>query len=229
MPQLPRGPQKKMALRRTGKETPGQVQGLVGKFVRLDGERLIVYIGLPWYRSIQSDEVPMTGRYRLKVVAQAVNTGDRPLPLNVTVLSSIHERDTAGRTLATFDVPPDRPGVFELETVLEKLNGIRINGWQLPDENTVRDRLKGQPLETYTGPGFAFELMELERPSANFRRRATSGCSEICRSNRLPCIRPNSPAKTARDSREPQRRRLAARSADSRLDRPACRRPAIAP
>ena len=164
-------PPKKLAYRRTGKETAekGGIRQLLDKFVRLDGERLNVHIGLSWYIPIQSPEVPMTGRYRLKIVAQAINTGDRPLPLNVSVLNSIHERDTAGRTLATFDAPPDREGVFELEVVLDKLNAIRINAWQLPHESAVRDQLKGKPLdETYTGPGFAFELMELEGPLGEF-------------------------------------------------------------
>ncbi len=166
-------PAQKLAYRRTGKEMhekkPDHFGEMMGKSVRLDGERLNVHIGLPWHRPLQSDEVPMTGRYRLKVVAQALNTGDRPVPLNVSVLNSIHERGTAGRTLATFDAPPDRPGVFELEVVLEKGNAIRVNSWQLPGENTVRDQLKGKPLDgTYTGPGFAFERMELEGPLGEF-------------------------------------------------------------
>ena len=157
-------PAQKLAFRRTGKETSekhGGFSQLMDKFVRLDGERLNVYIGLPNHISIQSEEVPTTGRYRLKIVAQALNTGDRPLPLQVRVAE--------GRTLATFDAPPDRPRAFELEVVLEKGNIIRINAWQLPGENTVRDQLKGKPLdETYTGPGFAFELMELEGPLGDF-------------------------------------------------------------
>jgi hypothetical protein len=166
-------PARKLAYRRTGKERheekPDHFGEMMGKYVRLDGERLNVYIGLPWHRPLQSPEVPMKGRYRLKIVAQALNTDDRPVPLNVTVLNSIHERNTDGRTVATFDAPPDRPGVFELEVVLDKLNAIRINAWQLPGENTVRDQLKGKPLDgTYTGPGFAFELMELEGPLGEF-------------------------------------------------------------
>jgi hypothetical protein len=163
-------PPKKLAFLRTGKETPEKHKGfreLLDTFVRLDGGRLNVYIGLPNHISIQSDEVPMTGRYRLKIVAQAINTGDRPLPLEVRITKTVHKPQ--GRTLATFDLPPDRPGVFELETVLEKHNGVRINGWHLPGENTVRDRLKGKPLdESYTGPGFAFERMELEGPLGDF-------------------------------------------------------------
>ena len=150
-------PPKKLAYRRTGKETPDPHE-LLGKFMRLDGERLNVHIGL----SIQSPEVPLTGRYRLKIVAQAVNTGDRPLSLKVRV-------DEGGGTLATFDVSPDRPRVFELETLLHKQNVIQLNGWQLPDQNAVRGQLKGKPLdETYTGPGFAFDLMELEGPLGEF-------------------------------------------------------------
>jgi hypothetical protein len=59
--------------------------------------------------------------------------------------------------------------VFEIETVLDKRNGIRINGWQLPNEGAVKQQLKGQPLdETFTGPGFALELMELEGPLGEF-------------------------------------------------------------
>ena len=166
-------PPKKLAYRRTGKETEkhGQFPQLLDKFVRLDGGRLNVYIGLPNHISIQSDEVPTTGRYRLKVVAQALNAGGRPLPLRV----AFEEPNPAAanrvdeRTLATFDLPPDRPRVFELETLLHKQGSIRINGWQLPDENTVRQQLKGKPLDgTYSGPGFAFELMELEGPLDEF-------------------------------------------------------------
>ena len=163
-------PAQKLAFRRTGKETPEKHAGfhkLMDKFVRLDGERLNVYIDLPNHISIKSDEIPTTGRYRLKIVAQAINIGDHPLPLEVRVTETIYRPE--GRTLATFDAPPDRAGVFEREVVLEKGNGIRVNGWELPHENTVRERLKGQPLDgTYTGPGFAFELMELEGPLGEF-------------------------------------------------------------
>jgi mono/diheme cytochrome c family protein len=163
-------PPKKLVYRRTGKETIEQndrLRGLMGKFARLDGERLNVYIHLPYTISIKSPEIAQTGRYRLKVVAQALNTGDRPLPLEIRVARTIDKPE--GRTLATFDLPPDRPGIFELETVLEKRNGIRINGWQLPGDKAVSERLKGKPLdETYTEPGFAFELMELEGPLGEF-------------------------------------------------------------
>jgi len=161
-------PPKKLAFRRTGKETLEKHGGLQQlrdkKMLRLDGERLLMHVSSIY--AIQSDEVPTTGRYRLKIVAQALNTGDRPMPLDVRVLKTIHRSE--GRTLATFDAPPDRPGVFELEVVLEKHNGIRINAWQLPDLNGLRARLKGEPLETYTGPGFAFERMELEGPLGEF-------------------------------------------------------------
>jgi hypothetical protein len=161
-------PPKTLAFRRTGKEACEKgLQNLREKYVRLDGERVTVHVGLPNHLSLQSPEVPTPGRYRLKIVAQAVNTGDRPLPLEVRIVKTVHQPE--GRTLATFDAPPDHPGVFEIETVLDKRNGIRINGWQLPNENTVRDRLKGQPLdETFTGPGFALELMELEGPLGEF-------------------------------------------------------------
>ena len=167
-------PARKLAYRRTGKETTEKHGGfpqLLGKFVRLEGERLNVYIGLPGHISIQSDEVPTTGRYRLKIVAQALNAGGRPLPLRVIV----EEPNPAAtnrvdeRTLATFDLPPDRPRVFELETLLHTQNVIRLNGWTLPSEHQVREQLKGKPLDgTYTGPGFAFELMELEGPLGDF-------------------------------------------------------------
>jgi hypothetical protein len=104
-------PPKKLVYRRTGKETPEKHGGflqLMDTCVRLEGERLNVYIGLPGHISIQSDEVPQTGRYRLKLVAQAINTGGRPLPLEVRVLKTIHRSE--GRTLATFDAPPDHRG-----------------------------------------------------------------------------------------------------------------------
>jgi hypothetical protein len=161
-------PPKKLAFRRTGKEAfERSLQNYRDKTVRLDGERVNVHIGLPNHGSIQSDEVPTTGRYRLKIVAQAVNTGDRPVPLEVRIVKTVHQPE--GKTLATFDAPPDRPGVFEIETVLDKRNGIRINGWQLPNEGAVKQQLKGQPLdETFTGPGFALELMELEGPLGEF-------------------------------------------------------------
>ena len=161
-------PPKKLAFRVTGKETAekGRMQKSLGKLTRLNGERLNVYVQLPPSIPIQSPEIPMTGRYRLKIVAQAINTGDRALPLEIRVTKNIDKPE--GTTLATFDLPPDRPGVFEIETVLQKQNGIRINGWPLPGEYKLRQELKGQPLETYTGPGFAFELMELEGPLGEF-------------------------------------------------------------
>jgi hypothetical protein len=165
-------PAQNLAYRRTGKETTEKHGGfpqLLDKSVRLDGERLNVYINLPWHIPIQSPGVPTAGRYRLKIVAQALNTGERPLPLNVSVLETQHVRGGSGSTLATFDAPPDRPGVLEFEVVLARHNCIRVNSWQLPELRQLGDQLKGKPLDgTYTGPGFAFELMELEGPLDEF-------------------------------------------------------------
>lgn len=160
-------PPKQLAFRVTGKEATERHHGfreLLGKCVRLDGERLHVYIKLPRHISLQSAETPMRGRYRLKLVAQAVNTGDRPLPLEVQVVQANDRAES--KTLATLDLPSEQPGVFELETMLDRHDTILINGWQLAD--SIRDRLKDQPLETYTGPGFSLEAMELEGPLEEF-------------------------------------------------------------
>jgi hypothetical protein len=135
-------PPNKLAFRFTGKEAAekkGRLQQTLGKITRLDGERLNVYVQLDNHISIQSPEIPMTGRYRLKIVAQAVNTGDRSLPLEIRVTKKGDKPE--GTTLATFDAPPGRPGVFEIETVLHKQNSIRIKGWTLPTEYELRQKL----------------------------------------------------------------------------------------
>jgi hypothetical protein len=173
-----RPPKKQLAFRRTGREwlEKTALKNYKDKSMRLDGERLIVYIVTNTYR-LQTVDVPATGRYRLKVVAQAVNTGGHPLPLEVRVRNSGGDSEAAGppldqsrrRTLATFDAPADAPRALELEVVLDKGDYIQINGWQLPDQGKLQDQLKGQPLDgTFTGPGFALELMELEGPLGDF-------------------------------------------------------------
>ena len=162
-------PPQKLAFRVTGKEATekGRLQKTLGRLTRLDGERLNIYVQLPPSVSIPSPEIPVTGRYRLKIVAQAINTGGRSFPLEIRVTKTVDKPE--GTTLATFDAPSDRPGVFEIETVLERRNGIRINGWSLPSEFDLRRKQNGQPLDgSYTGPGFAFELMELEGPLGEF-------------------------------------------------------------
>ena len=173
-----RPPKKQLAFRRTGREwlEKTALKGYKDKSMRLDGERLIVYIVTNTYR-LQTVDAPAKGRYRLKVVAQAVNTGGHPLPLEVRVRNSGGDSEAAGppldqsrrRTLATFDAPADAPRVLKLEVVLDKGDFVQINGWQLPDQGKLQDRLKGQPLDgTFTGPGFALELMELEGPLSDF-------------------------------------------------------------
>lgn len=133
---------------------------LLDKGVRFDGKRLTVHIQLPNPIPLQTTYVPATGRYRLKFVAQALNTGNRPLPLEVRVLPN--RFSPTGKTLVTWDLPADQPGVFETETVLRKSDVLRLNAWQLPNEYTIRKPVTGAE------PGYLVELLELEGPLDEF-------------------------------------------------------------
>lgn len=126
----------------------------------LQGERLNFYAKLGNRAPLQTVGVPATGIYRLRFVAQALNTGGVTLPLEVRAVA--HPTTPNGKTLATWDLPPDKPGVFDLELVLQKNEAIRFTPWQMPNEYQVRKPLTGNEL------GFAFEMMELEGPLQEF-------------------------------------------------------------
>lgn len=162
-------PVKTLSYHRTGKETPEKHVGfleLLGKSVCVDGERLNVYLRLPGHIALHTPLIPTTGRYRLRLSVQALNTGGRPFALQIN--QKQEDDRTEGRVFATYDLPPDKPRLIEFDALLHEKTFFEVNGWSLLPVNVFHDMRKDQPIEAYTGPGFAFEFMDLEGPLDEF-------------------------------------------------------------
>lgn len=166
---IPWRPRKSFELRRTSREiveAHANFDQLLGKSMRFDGERLYLYARTPWYISITSPWLPEPGRYRVRVIGQAVNTGGKPLPIQI--VHRVKDDRSDGTALATFDLPADKPREIVFETVMQPEEFFSVNTWSLRNHDEVGKSLNGQSIDKYDGPGWAIDLFEVIGPLEEF-------------------------------------------------------------
>jgi mono/diheme cytochrome c family protein len=161
-----RGQPESFKNRRTGKQVTQAMmrffKDLIGKSVRLDGDRLLQYTRTYSYIPVQTASAPVAGRYKVRCSVQALNTDGKPLPLLMVCREEYGRDDKDVR--AVRDVPADKPTVIEIEVDLPARKGIVFLGWTLPSEAELVKLKKGVKLENYTGPGLAYDWVEIEGP-----------------------------------------------------------------
>lgn len=161
---IPTRPQAEFYERWTGKDVTEKVRGfneLVNKVVKLDGQKLLLYVR-PWgHVPCATAPVPQAGRYRMKASLAAVGTDGRPLPVLLS------RRDHYGRddndVVDVRDIPAGMPTIIEGEFDLKAREIIVFTGWTLPAMRSTPALDKGK-IESYTGPGLAVEWVEIEGP-----------------------------------------------------------------
>jgi mono/diheme cytochrome c family protein len=164
---LPIRPQLTIKERRTGRQITEKLrlyQELLGKSARLDGDTLVLYLRNPDYIPCATAPAPADGRYRVRVCASAVGTGDKPLPMMwVCRVDQYAREDTDVR--AVRDVPAGKSAVLEEEFDLHERQVIVLGGWSLPNPRAWQNVHKDRKLDDNPGlPGLAVHWVEIEGP-----------------------------------------------------------------
>ena len=113
---------------------------------------------------ISPAEAAVDGAYRLRISCHGlfwdngeIRPADRP-----HVLSLYAEQDKVTRLLKTFDVPPDRSAILEVDAWMQAGERIIVHANSLDDRNEpISTKKRGQP---YRGPGIGLDWFELEGP-----------------------------------------------------------------
>ena len=105
---------------------------------------------------------PVAGRYRVRVTGYGIHTGGSPLPMAFNYLYS--PQLPYGQDLAWRDLPADKPGTAEVELDLQAGQVVDVQGWTLPHRDEVKNKLKDQPGEAWTGPSLVIERLEVDGP-----------------------------------------------------------------
>jgi hypothetical protein len=164
---IPRRPRVSICERRTGRQITEKLrlyQELLGKSARLDGDALVLYLRNPDYIPCATAPAPADGRYRVRVCAQAVNSGGRLLPMMCVCRVNQYDRDDTD-VRAVHDIPTDKPAVIEEEFDLREREVMVFAGWSLPDFRQFERLHKGQKVDADPGwPGMAVHWVEIEGP-----------------------------------------------------------------
>lgn len=162
---IPNRPQPVFKERRTGRQVTEHMklfEGILGKSARLDGDTLVLHTRTYGHIPCSTAPVPVAGRYRVRASVQARGSDGKPLPMMLVCRDQYGRDDNDVRGVR--DVPADKALVVEGEFELKPREVIVFAGWSLPSETEFQRTKKGIKLETYEGPGLAFEWVEIEGP-----------------------------------------------------------------
>ena len=112
--------------------------------------------------TVAAPPAPVAGRYRFRVTGYGLHTGGSPLPVVFNVLYS--PQLPYGEDLAWRDLPADRAGTVEVELDLQAGQTVDVMGWTLPHRDEVRNKIKNEPGEVWTGPCMVIERLEVDGP-----------------------------------------------------------------
>ncbi|HJZ55150.1 MAG TPA: DUF1592 domain-containing protein [Gemmataceae bacterium] len=101
---------------------------------------------------------PDRGKYRFRISAYAVQSDGKPVTFRVDAGPML--MGTKNHLVSYFDVPADKPTVFEWVDHLEARSTIRIHPYGLASAQTVTKI----GADKYEGPGLAVEWVEVEGP-----------------------------------------------------------------
>ncbi len=112
--------------------------------------------------TVATPPAPVAGRYRVRVTGYGIHTSGSPLPIAFNYLYSSQLQ--YGEDLAWRDLPADQPGTVEVELNLQAGQVVDVQGWTLPHRDEVKNKMKDQPGETWTGPSLVLERLEVDGP-----------------------------------------------------------------
>jgi hypothetical protein len=162
---VPNRPPTMIKDRRTGRQATEKYKSwndALGKTARLQGDSLILYCRQYGHVPCQTAAVPQFGKYRVRVSAQSVGTGGKPLTMLCSCRVEYGREDTDVRSAR--DVPADKPTIIELEVTLKQRQVMVFSPWTLPSVREFQQATKGQPMDQYAGPALAIQWVEIEGP-----------------------------------------------------------------
>ncbi|HUR53839.1 MAG TPA: DUF1587 domain-containing protein, partial [Gemmataceae bacterium] len=129
------------------------------KVFRKDESALVMFSSSAWNAITVGQFYPSErGRYRIRISAQAIQNGDKPVAFRVDAGPML--MGTKSHLVDYFDAPPDAPKVFEFVDHFEARDHIRISPYGLAVAQTVSKI----GADVYTGPGLAVQWVEVEGP-----------------------------------------------------------------
>ena len=180
----------------------------------LKGDGLVIPSKL-WrpHLTVATPPAPVAGRYRIRVTGYGIHTGGSPLPVAFNYLYS--QQLQYGQDLAWRDLPADKPGTAEVELELQKGQVVDVQGWTLPHRDEVKNKLKNEPGESWTGPSMVIDRLEVEGPLDTWppeSYRRLFGDLPLKTAAEVSAEKDHTPAPKSRGKRTAER--LAERSAD---------------
>jgi mono/diheme cytochrome c family protein len=153
------GPQPPVVKKRYSLKDQHQVKVTTEKVFRIEGDTVTMFSSSAWQAvHVYQFYPPDRGRYRFRISASAVQSGNRPLTYCVTV-GGKRMAGTSG-LIGYYDAPADNPSVVEFVEFMEPRTTITILPYGLPNAQTI-DKIGA---DKYEGPGLAVQWVEIEGP-----------------------------------------------------------------
>ncbi len=108
---------------------------------------------------LEKFQAPLEGNYRFRVTSYAVQSGGKPLTLEIFG-GSFDTRSLNTRLVGLYDVPEDQPTVIEFVEHLPLKGSIRPFPYRLGQHNLATQEL----VDAYKGPGIAVRSVDIEGP-----------------------------------------------------------------
>jgi mono/diheme cytochrome c family protein len=162
---IPSRPPTKISERRTGRQVTEKMsvfKDILGKYVWLDGDALVMPARPYGHTPCATAPVPQYGTYRVRASVRTTNAGGKPLPVLLSCRDQYGRSDDDVR--AVHDVPPDQPLVIEGQFEMRGRQVIVFTPWSLPDTRQFSAIFKGKSLEEYTGPALVVDWVEVSGP-----------------------------------------------------------------
>jgi hypothetical protein len=114
------------------------------------------------YTTVATPPAPADGRYRVRVLGDAINTDGRPLPVSFSIAPT--ESGDFENVLAWRDLPAGVPTTVEVDLVLRHGQRVDVLGWTLPTRDIVKMKTKEQSAEAQRFPAIVVRRLEIDGP-----------------------------------------------------------------
>jgi mono/diheme cytochrome c family protein len=114
------------------------------------------------YVTVATPPAPADGRYRVRVLGNAINTDGRPVPVSFSIAPI--ESGEFENVLAWRDLPADAPKTIEVDLVLRRGQRVDVLGWTLPFRDTVRWKTQERTAEAQRFPAVVVRRLEIDGP-----------------------------------------------------------------
>ncbi len=149
----------KLVQTRYSLKTAHPIRSTSEKVYRFIDDTVVCFCSSAWHSVMVSSFYPQEGgRYRFRISAAAVQSGDKPVTFRVT--SGKTRLNGKSGLVGYFDAPPGEPQVFEFVEYMEPRTTISILPYGLASAQAVNQ----VGAQAWEGPGLAIQFVEVEGP-----------------------------------------------------------------